>query len=157
MPTIEVDSEVFEYLRSKVRDFNESPNSVLRRELRIEALAPRPGRPVRSEARSASSATVSDLGLPLGAPEALRQIIEVALLVRRDKLDRVSATVRVAERHRVTRETVGDKYGRQLELTTREFDELLAESSLNGLRNLLSAKFPRYRSELSEVLNSIAR
>jgi len=104
-----------------------------------------------------SSAAVSDLGLPMGAPEALRQIIEVAVLVRRDKLDRVSATVLVAERHRVTRETVGDKYGRQLNLTTREFDDLLGEASLNGLRNLLAAKFPRYRSELSQVLNSLAR
>ena len=37
MPTIRVDEEVFEWLQSKVRFFEETPNSVLRREAGLDA------------------------------------------------------------------------------------------------------------------------
>lgn len=40
MPTIPVDNEVFEYLEKKVRGFNDSPNSVLRREFKLPEISP---------------------------------------------------------------------------------------------------------------------
>jgi hypothetical protein len=51
MPTIRIDNDVWRYLQSKGRPFEDSPNDVLRRELGIDAEIPR-ARRVRERARN---------------------------------------------------------------------------------------------------------
>lgn len=157
MPLVEVDADVYEYVRARVRDFNESFGSVLRRELGMSKGESRPGR--APSAPQAPSIPATDISSPtlLGAPEALRQILQVVSLVRRASMDRVTATIQVARQLGVTRETVADKYGRQLELTTHQFDSLLGEASLEGLRSRLIVKFPQHRAHISAHLSELAR
>jgi hypothetical protein len=147
MEKIEIDGDVFAFLRSKVRNFNETPNSVLRRELGLDKT------PVAVESRSSPSLLVL---IPKSAPAALEQIMEVVQLVRVQGMDRVSATLRVAERLKVARETVGDKYGRQMDLSTQEFDALLREKDLGRLRAKLIQKFPRYEGVIVEAIKAVA-
>ena len=75
--------------------------------------------------------------------------------VRCEKVDRVTATLRVAQRRNVARETVGDKYGRQLGLSTQQFDRLLEDESLEGLRTRLRKKFPRFENTIREFLDAL--
>ena len=146
MEKIEIDGDVFAFLRSKVRNFNETPNSVLRRELGLDK------KPVATDSRSFQSVPVF---MPTSAPAALSQVVEVVELVRINGMDRVSATLRVAERLKVARETVGDKYGRQLDISSYEFDALLKEKSLAKLQTKLIQKFPRYEEVIVEAVKSI--
>lgn len=148
MHDIKIDTEVWAYLRSRVRDFNESPNHVLRRELGLDKMDK------KSTQLGYSLSRVPDL--PIAAPASLRQIAHVAALVVCDGVDRSEATRRVAEYHQVTRETVADKYGRQLGLTTREFDTLLKEPDLSKLRNLLVMKFPENERGVNAAIQGIA-
>jgi hypothetical protein len=146
MEKIEIDADVYTFLRSRVRNFNETPNSVLRRELGLDvAREPRAKEPIDQVAK----------GIPVTAPAALVQVVEVVSMVRRDGMDRVTATLRLAERLGVARETVSDKYGRQLGLSTQEFDALVNENHLSGLIELLVNKFPRYESSISDALKDL--
>ena len=154
MHTIEIDSEVLDFLRERIENFNETPNSVLRRELRLVA---RSGQPSASPALPVASQSPTMAGIPLSAPEALSQILEVVQLVRESKMDRIRATLRVAKLRRVERETVADKYGRQMELSTEQFDRLLAEPGLHELRQRLCAKFPNYEREITKVVSGMAK
>lgn len=155
---IEVDDEVLAHLKAKILDFGETPNSVLRRELRIST-SESPTMREAQEARVAAPAVVvgQTIGIPLGVPQALSQIFEVSLLVRRGGCDRVTATLQVAKRRGIARETVGDKYARQLGVSTEEFDRLLQAPDLTGLRRLLLEKFPHHRVEILTFLDVLSR
>jgi hypothetical protein len=59
----------------------------------------------------------------------------------------------VAKQHGVFPQTVIDKYCRQLGLKASEFDRLLEEESLVGLRNLLKAKFSNHSDVVDQFLN----
>lgn len=148
MEKIEIDGDVYAFLRSRVRNFNETPNSVLRRQLGLDVT--REPRPKESIEKVAAS-------IPASAPAALAQVVEVVSMVRRGGMDRVAATLRLAERLGVARETVGDKYGRQLGLSTQQFDALVKERDLSGLTKLLVQKFPRFESSISDALKDVAR
>ncbi|MGO1069255.1 hypothetical protein [Lysobacter sp. CA199] len=91
----------------------------------------------------------------MAAPAALRQIAHVVALVVCEGADRSDATRRVAAHHRVARETVADKYGRQLGLTTQQFDAVLKERDLGELRNLLTLKFPGHDVAITAVIQAI--
>ncbi|MDN5792361.1 MAG: hypothetical protein L0H22_04795 [Brevibacterium aurantiacum] len=151
MYDVQLDEEVWAYLRARVRDFNETPNAVLRRELGLDKTA-------RKSAESAtlgySLPKVPDL--PVAAPVALRQIMSVVSWVICGGLDRAEATKRVAEAHQVVRETVADKYGRQLGLSTHEFDALLKEKNLGRLKNLLVVRFTEFEGAIVAALQGIA-
>lgn len=154
MESIQIDGDVFAFLRSRVRNFNETPNCVLRRELGLDTAG---GKAASASPQSlTSNKAFTRTTIPASAPAALAQIVEVVSLVRVDGLDRVSATLRVAESRGVARETVGDKYGRQLGLTTKEFDRLLTEKNLDGLSKILSRKFPRYEASVKSAFVSIS-
>jgi hypothetical protein len=88
--------------------------------------------------------------LPNGTPQALRQILEVAQLVRGGAYSRTAATQFVAKQHRVFPQTVLDKYCRQLDLTANQFDRLLEQEDSADLRQLLRSKFPEH----AEVVNA---
>ena len=145
---IEVDEEVYSYLKSRIQEFGDTPNLVLRRELPING---RPGRRiVRRDARTPEP----NAGLPqvpFGTLAALEQTLQVVHLVHTGGLSRSEATHVVASHHRVAPQTVLDKYTRQLGLTAGEFDQYLAEDELRGLKGLLKRKFDDYDAVIDRI------
>ncbi len=138
MHAIEVDDEVFEYLKAKAEAFIDTPNSVLRRLL----FPPKPGRPTSPMVAERPKAPVGVLPpVPPGTPKALEQILQVAYLVRWGGKSRLDATHYIADRAGVFFQTVLDKYCRQLDLKADQFDALLRQEDLSDLRRLLARKF----------------
>lgn len=137
---VEVDDEVFAFVKSRAEPFVDTFNSALRKLLPLPDKVPE-RKPTPIPAPIASKAWEGMPTFPGGTPEALRQIIEVVLLVRGKAHDRVSATKIVADRHKIAITTVQDKYARQLRLNTQQFDRLLDQSDLNELKRRLQSKF----------------
>lgn len=146
---VEVDDEVFSFVKSHAEPLVDTFNSSLRRLLPLGA--PK----TNNRAQSAkvpvrpTNGGSAGLSLPSGTPQALRQILEVAHLVRGGAYTRTAATQFVAKQHRVFPQTVLDKYCRQLQLTATQFDRLLEQQDHTELRKLLKSKF----SEHAEVVD----
>lgn len=140
MHKIEVDDEVYSYLESNVKSFADNPNTVLRRLL------------FGNNSTSSADTTLLILQLPLGTPKALEQILQVVHLIRAKGYSRSEATRAVAGHYGIAKETVIDKYTRQLGLTANEIDGLLADSNQSELREYLSAKFTGYKSLINQYL-----
>jgi len=136
---VEVDDEVFSFVKARAEPLEDTFNSALRRLLPLE------GRDKKPPADGASAM----LTFPTGTPEALRQILEVIRLVRGGAYPRTAATQFVAKQHGVFPQTVLDKYCRQLQLSATEFDQLLEQTDLVKLREILKSKFPA-QAELIE-------
>ena len=136
--TIEIDDEVYAYLQGKARAFEDSPNAVLRREL----LSGRPGRkPQASTFGDAGAGEPSALGSRM--PSALAQVLEVMELCRLGS-SLNDATVRTGKELGITRQSVQDKYTRQLGLTTPRFTTLLgSKDGRYELQRMLVSRFPR--------------
>lgn len=149
MHKIEVDDEVFEYLKSRAEPFVDTPNSTLRRELRI---ASKPGRVVMPTAPKVPAAMEVLPLVPAGTPKALEQILQVSYLAHRCGMTRLDATREVAGKHGVFLQTVQDKYCRQLELTADRFDALLQQDDLRDLKAVLRRKFSSYATLIDEYL-----
>lgn len=147
MPThqVEVDDEVFAFVKKHAEPLVDDFNSSLRR------LLPLAGKPEKRPAGSAAAVAVAP-SFPGGTPQALRQIIEVALLVRGGAYTRPSATRFVAKRHGVAPQTVLDKYARQLGLTASQFDRLLEQADYRELKQLLKSKFPSHSDVVSHMM-----
>jgi hypothetical protein len=154
MPRIEIDQDILDYLRSRVQDFGETPNSVLRRELGLASHAERTPAKLARNSSTPSTADAPTL-TSFGAPEALRQILRVVWLVRVEGLDRIQATVRAADEFGVERTTIADKYGRQLGLDVPRFDRLIGEPDLSELRRLLLSKFSDHRPDVADAMQRI--
>jgi hypothetical protein len=140
MREIGIDDEVYRYLASKINDFGESVNTVLRRELRLDG-----GIPDASDVRNIPK-------FPPGIPKALEQILQVVFLIRSGGLGRSKATHAVADYHEVAPQTVIDKYTRQLGLTARDFDRGLVESYLPQFREFLIGKFKGYEGLINQYI-----
>jgi negative regulator of replication initiation len=145
---VEVDDEVFSFVKGRAEPLVDNFNSALRRLLPLgeaktqrRAQSPKPDHPINGGTHLSS--------LPNGTPQALRQILEVAQLVRGGAYTRTAATQYVAKQHRVFQQTVLDKYCRQLNLTANQFDRLLEQDKLPDLRQVLRSKFPDH----AEVIN----
>lgn len=145
--TIEVDDEVFAYLKSQAEPLVDDANKVLRRLL----LATRPQRP-RSPVLSSSDATNGHPRIPAGTPMALREILEVVHRVRTSGSTRRDATRYVAGRLNITIQAVLDKYTRQLGLTASQFDRLLEADRVGELRSLLKQKFRAHADVIDDIL-----
>jgi len=141
MHTIEVDDEVYSYLESKVKHFQESANAVLRREFRLD------------DHTSSSSGVQATYQFPPGTPKALGQILQVVYLMRTEGLSRFKATHKVANHYEVAPQTVIDKYTRQLGLTATDFDRLLAESDRTNFIKYLNNKFTGYESLIKQYVS----
>ncbi|MEX2633663.1 MAG: hypothetical protein WD267_06490 [Balneolales bacterium] len=142
---IEIDEEVHQYLVSKIQDFSDTENSILRKELlKTENKEP---------ALTADSYQLPEI--PAGMPIALQHILEVVYLVKKRGLSRSEATISVAKRHHVSRETVLDKYGRQLNKSTREVDDLLEDHNLSNFELILNRKFPIHSTFIESFFNQI--
>ena len=149
---VEVDDEVFQFVKGQAEPLVDTFNSALRRVLPLDGQCRGPTRsssfPQDAPAKSASVLP----SLPSGTPQALRQILEVAYLIRGGAHTRTAATSFVAKQHNVFPQTVLDKYCRQLRLTAGEFDRLLEQADAADLRNLLKSKFPGYGDVIDQVL-----
>jgi hypothetical protein len=144
MHEVQVDSEVFEFVKSKSEPLVDTFNSSLKRLLMTGGVA---------QSKPIAKAQPSELLVPMTAPVALRQTLAVIRLVD-SGVDRIAATQEVAKREGVARETVQDKYCRQLGLSAEAFDELLAEIGRGRMSRLLASKFPKYSHQIRTAIGA---
>ena len=150
MYQVEVDEEVFKYVKAHAEPLIDTFNSTLRRLLPITGPR-RPSPPVFEEkGKQLESGIIPQL--PNRIPQALRHILEVVHLVLIGTYSRSSATHFLARHHNVAPQTIIDKYTRQLNLTAGEFDRFLEQPGLTDLRKNLISKFPDYSQLINEVI-----
>lgn len=147
---VQVDDDVFQFVKASAEPLVDDFNSALRRLLFLNSTQLKT-RTLGAESQSPVRDTVLPT-LPNGTPIALKRIVEVAHLVRGGAYTRTAATQFVAKQHNVFPQTVIDKYCRQLGLTANQFDRLLEEKSLGGLRKLLKAKFNRHSDVVDQFI-----
>ena len=147
---VEVDSEVFRFVKEHAEPLVDTFNSTLRRLLALSNLRTK----VTQVSGTEDMKLKSNSELPTltrQTPSALGQILEVIHLVRRGAYTRQMATNRVAKLRNITPQAVLDKYCRQLNLRADDFDRLLAQEDMGELRKILKTKFQGY----SEVIDRI--
>jgi len=153
MRQVEVDEEVFQFIKTHSEPLVDTFNSTLRRLLKIPGKKGH-GIPERGSIRFDLAGILPTL--PKRMPQALRQILEVVYLVKSGN-NRPSATRIVSEQHGVAPQTVIDKYTRQLNLTASEFDDLLDQTDLVELLKILNFKFPKYGKLIDEISSPHAK
>jgi hypothetical protein len=151
MHQVEVDGEVFSFVKAHAEPLVDDFNSVLRRLLPLQGQKRQEREVARRIVPSTKDASPLP-SLPRGMPRALHQILEVTRLVRGGAYSRTSATQFVAKQHAICWQTVHDKYCRQLNLTANQFDRLLEQEGSSDLRTILTKKFPLYTKEIEEAL-----
>jgi negative regulator of replication initiation len=144
---VEIDEEVWDYIKSQAEPLIDTVNSVLRRLLLG-------GQSTKSPAYKSADNNFGPLDLPRNIPRSLAQILEVIHEVRYNKRQRPEATRIVAQRYGTTPQTILDKYCRQLGKKANEIDELLDESDLEEFRHLLVNKFPNYVDLILRILQA---
>jgi uncharacterized protein YfbU (UPF0304 family) len=135
---IDVDEEVYDYLKEKAEPFTDTPNTVLRRLLFMDN---KQNPPKRADAQEIVESTDNDI--KGWVPAALRQTLEVIRLVINGQ-SRPGATHLVAKRHNIAPQTVLDKYCRQLGIDASKFDYLLEQPGRTELTQLLIKNFPKH-------------
>ena len=148
---VEVDDDVFQFVKTHSEPLVDTFNSTLRRLLTLSGRQ-RKQNQVSEEDSFPSESAGTLPAVPQHLPQALRHILEVIRLVRGGAYTRTSATQYVARQYKVYPQTVLDKYCRQLGLTAAQFDRLLEEPGLGELRKKLKAKFPSHAQAIDEVL-----
>lgn len=146
MYQIEVDDEVYDFLKSHAEPFKDTPNSVLRRFL------PLINNRVEIQDNNARKVLPQ---FPDSVPNALAQVLEMVILVKNEGLNRVQATHKVAELRGITNQAVIDKYCRQLGKRAYEVDELLMTQNLNEFKTLLTDEFPYHSKLIESTFNEI--
>lgn len=146
--TIEIDEEIFNFLQKQAAPFVDTPNDVLRRILLKND--PKPTREI--PAVVIKKPGISLPTLPGGVPKSLEHTLQVAYLVRFVRMSRSNATNYLANLHRVTPQTIIDKYCRQLDLTANQFDSFLQCDDLKSLKELLHKKHPNFYKVINEYL-----
>ena len=140
MYEIEVDEEIYDFLKKHAEPFKDTPNSVLRRYL--------PLRSDKVEIKDSTTVKISSQ-FPPSVPNALAEILEMIILVKKEGLSRVEATHTVADLRGIKTQSVIDKYCRQLGKRAYEIDELLMTANMNEFKKLLVERFP-YHSKVVE-------
>jgi negative regulator of replication initiation len=147
---VQVDDDVFQFVKDHAEPLVDDFNSALRRLLPLMAAQAR-RRPDTPEVNTGVNSGVLP-SLRNRTPVALRHILEVAHLVRSGAYSRTAATQFVAKQYNVFPQTVIDKYCRQLGLRASQFDRLLEDENLTGLRKLLKAKFSEHSDAVDQFL-----
>lgn len=153
MYKVEVDDEVFQFVKTHAEPLVDTFNSALRRLLPLRKMRDHDSAPVEREGLRQKPAGL----LPSVAeriPQALRNILEVVYLVSTGAYDRSSATHYLARHHKVAPQTIIDKYTRQINLTAREFDQLLEQTELHDLKKILKSKFPGDSQIIDRVITT---
>lgn len=146
MHMIEIDDDVFAYLKSQAEPLVDDANKVLRR-LLLTGRSPAGRGAVISRSNGHDGPRI-----PAGTPMALREVLEVVHHVRASGTTRRGATRYVARKLKITSQSVLDKYTRQLGLTASQFDNLLEPERVGELRSLLKRKFRSHGEAIDAVL-----
>jgi len=147
---VEVDDDVFQFVKGYAEPLVDTFNSALRRLLLPSDTQSQKDQTLEKIPPFGTSAGLPSV--PQHLPQALRHILEVVRLVRGGAYTRTTATQYVARQYKVFPQTVLDKYCRQLNLTASQFDRLLEESGLVELRKRLNTKFSGHAQAIDEVL-----
>ncbi|KPJ75381.1 MAG: hypothetical protein AMJ54_15125 [Deltaproteobacteria bacterium SG8_13] len=129
MHHIEIDDQVWDYLKQFAEPFVDTPNTVLRR-LLLEG----------TDAFDQDEEPLAIMNIK-GVPKALSQILEVLYEIEINNCSRTEATHRVAKKRGTAPQTVIDKYCRQLNKRAHEIDQMLSEPTYTEFRQLLKEKF----------------
>ena len=145
MYKIEVDEEVYNFLKKKADPFvDTSPNSVLRRLLLNNSKTNKGDKPnVLPE-------------FPASVPNALAETLEMIFLVTKKGFNRVEATHKVADIRGISTQAVLDKYCRQLKKRAYEVDELLTTANLDKFKALLITKYPYHKATIEKTFSEIS-
>jgi len=144
---IDIDDEVYGFIKQKAEPFVDTPNSVLRR-----LLLHSDGNTAPSAPRRMSSENHEVQKFSADVPAALQETLAVARLVI-NGTPRPSATNRVANSLGIAPQTVLDKYCRQLGLKAYEFDRLLEQPGRADLISLLRKRFPTHEDIIKKYLS----
>jgi negative regulator of replication initiation len=148
---VEIDEEVFQFVKGHAEPLVDTFNSALRRLLPLSNV--KEERQPISTTENGKQKYYNELPvIPRHTPTALSQILEVVHLVQRGAYTRTMATQRVAKNRNIAPQTVLDKYCRQLNLRADQFDRLLAQPDLGELRKILKIKFPRHSEIVDKIL-----
>ncbi len=148
---VEVDDDVFQFVKTHAEPLVDTFNSALRRLLPLSETQGQKNQAFEQNSPPSGAAGAMPL-VPQHLPQALRHILEVVRLVRGGAYSRTTATQYVARQYKVFPQTVLDKYCRQLGLTAAQFDRLLEEPGLRELRMRLQEKFSDHAKTIDEVL-----
>lgn len=148
---VDVDEEVFQFVKGHAEPLVDTFNSALRRLLPLSSA--KAEIQLVSGTEDAKEKNYNEMPvIPRHTPAALSQILEVVHLVHGGAYTRPMATHRVAKHRNITPQAVLDKYCRQLNLRADQFDRLLAQADLEELRKILKAKFPRNSEVIDNTL-----
>jgi hypothetical protein len=172
---IDVDSEVYDHLKWEAEKRLETPNTVLRRLLKLDepplkarmSVGSYPiNRDMIQESRIMSASHVSRStsleqrttnhlqlpNLPHHIPTTLEHTLQMIHLVRKQGYTRIDATKALAEWHRVAIPTITIKFTRLLGISAHEIDALLEPEREGDLMGLLMSNFPEYGEVIRETL-----
>jgi len=147
MHQIEVDSEVYAFLKNNAEPFEDTPNSVLRRFLLLT-------KTVRLTPDDESRKVLPEF--PASVPHALAETLEMIILVKKEEFNRVEATHKVADIRGISTQAVLDKYCRQLNKRAYEVDELLTTANLDKFKALLIRKYPYHKATIERIFSDIS-
>jgi hypothetical protein len=146
---IDIDEEVWQFLKKNAEPFKDTPNSVLRKLL----FRRNDKGHVVHEIKTYTEADFP--AFPHRIPQALAQTLEVIYGVRKLGMSRTQATNFAAQKRKVAPQTIIDKYCRQLNKHAYEIDRLLAPQNLGELQSLLEKKFDRHKDVIRDFLKSV--
>jgi hypothetical protein len=148
---VEVDNDVFQFVKTHAEPLVDTFNSALRCLLPMSDTQTQKNHVVERDPGQTDTAGALP-SVPRHLPQALKHILEVVRLVRGGAYTRTTATQYVARQYKVFPQTVLDKYCRQLSLTAAQFDRLLEEPGLGELRKKLKGRFSGHAQAIDEVL-----
>lgn len=89
-------------------------------------------------------------------PITLRRIFEVYFLVRKFGVSRLDAIKRISKDERVAPHTITSVCVKRLNITIRQFDELLQAKNRSEFQRLLNEHFPFYESQIEAFFCEIS-
>ncbi len=138
---IDIDEDIWSFLKKHAEPFEDTPNTVLKRLLHVNGTTAK-ARDVQTNVSAITKAEIPSFSN--SAPAALQQILEVIFLVKKLGHTRTEATNLVAEKRGIAPQTVIDKYCRQLNKQAYEIDRLL-EEDVEVTKMLLEKHFFKHR------------
>lgn len=116
---------------------------------------------LKKHTRPQKKTTGSSQGLPIivnvpeDIPMALTHALQVIHMVKKNGFSRVNATIEVAKKWNIARQTIQDKYCRQLGVSSVEIDNLLKKSDTTELKAVLKNKYPEYQRYLDSFFSKL--
>jgi hypothetical protein len=147
---IEVDEDIWQFLKRNAEPLEDTPNSVLRR-----LLLGKNDKPIKHHAIEHNAYDYPKF--PSGTPQALSQVLEVIHAVHKFGISRSKATNVIAKRRNTSPQTIIDKYCRQLGKRAYEIDRLLHTDNMLDFQSLLENKFPRHNNIIIDFFKSLKK